>query len=396
MQQQDDHSQFYLDVLREVVSQPTAPFHEERVAARIAAYLREWGIPFTVDEAGNVIARYQRGAPCRPLVLMAHMDHPAFVITAPGGPDGADWTAALRGGVGARCFEQPVAVRIFPDGHQASSAGLAARVTGYRQGDQPRAVDLYLTLDQPVTAGAIQPGDFGVWDLPDFALRDGLIHARAIDDLVGCAAALLALWQVARDGAETALYGVFTRAEEVGLVGASAVMNNGSLPPDAYIVSLEASAALPGALQGEGPVIRAGDRAVTFSEAAEVILKAAADRLGSDVWRPAQRQTTKIQRQLMTGGRCEGGAAVQAGFATTGLAFPLANYHNVAEGYTLAPEYISASDYLTGVALLQEAARLMPALDGVLAEYADPYDPAGELAAQLLGTAERIKRATER
>lgn len=394
MQQQDDHSQFYLDVLREVVSQPTAPFHEERVAARIAAYLREWGIPFTVDEAGNIIARYQHGAPCRPLVLMAHMDHPAFAVTAPGGPDGADWTAALRGGVGARCFEQPVAVRIFPDGPNAAEAGVAAHVAAYRQGDQPRAVELYLTLDEPAVAGTIKPGDFGVWDLLDFELRDGFIHARAIDDLVGCAAALLALWQVACDGAETALYGVFTRAEEVGLVGAAAAIRHGSLPTDAYIVSLEASPALPGALQGEGPVIRAGDRAVTFSETAEVILKAAADRLGSNVWRPAQRQTTKVQRQLMTGGRCEGGATMQAGFATTGLAFPLANYHNVAEGYTLAPEYISVSDYLTGVALLQEAARLMPALDGVLAQLAAPYDPTGALTAQLMETAGRIKAAT--
>ena len=389
-----DHEQetFYLELLRDLLSQPTAPFHEERVAARIGAYLREWGVPFEVDDAGNIIARYQRGAPCRPLVLMAHMDHPAFSITASGGPEGATWTAALEGGVAAACFERPVAVRVYPR-DAAHAGGLSARVVGYARGERPRDVTLYLQADDPAAADLVQPGDFGIWDLPHFELRDGVIHARAIDDLAGCAAILLALWRGAQERAETTLYGVFTRAEEVGLVGAQVLMSGETLPRESYIVSLEASPALPGAVQGGGPVIRAGDRAVTFSEEAELALKMAAYRLGSDVWRPVTPVTTKIQRQLMSGGRCEASAAVLLGYQATGLAFPLGNYHNVGEGSVLMTENIHASDFMIGVALLQEAARLMPELDQLRAEHSAAYASTGALADRLTQSAARITAA---
>jgi putative aminopeptidase FrvX len=31
-------------------------------------------------------------------------------------------------------------------------------------------------------------GDFGMWELTPFSLKDGLVHSRVCDDLVGCAA----------------------------------------------------------------------------------------------------------------------------------------------------------------------------------------------------------------
>jgi putative aminopeptidase FrvX len=372
----------YLEVLQEIVSQPTAPYHEERVAARVVAYLREWGIPFSVDDAGNLIARYQRGPACRPLILMAHMDHPAFTIKAQGGPEGADWTASLEGYVKPEYFERPVAVKLYPRSQGASSAGVPAQVIAYTQSPQPgdRDIDLHLRLDDPSTAALIQPGDFGTWDLADYELRGGVVHARAIDDLVGCASMLLTLWHASSERWDTDVYAVFTRAEEDGLVGAYALLQSGMLPRDGYIVSLEASPALPGALQGAGPVIRAGDRITTFSQDAELLLKAAAYHIGSDVWRPSRSAPpadgrTNVQRQLMSGGSCEGTTAILLGYQATGMAIPLGNYHNMAEGSLLAPEYIHAADYLTGVDLLQEAARLLPEIDRIRTDHATGYAP---------------------
>jgi len=363
---QDDRSAFYLDVLRELVAQPTAPFHEERVAARIGQWLREWDIPFAVDAYGNIVARHQRGAPCRPLVLMAHMDHPAFTIGAAGGPDGAHFTAALEGGVPARAFAREVPVRIYPRRGGARARGITGRIIGYLLGAGPRDVELHITVDDATSIGDIARGDFGVWDLPLFEVRDSVIHARVIDDLAGCAAILLALHAAAGADWPTDVYGVFTRAEEVGLVGARAALEGGALPREGIIVSLEASKELPGARQGDGPVIRVGDRATTFSERAELALKAAAERLGSNIWHPSRPATTAVQRQLMNGGQCEGSAAVRLGYQATGLAFPLGNYHNVSAdastATTLVPETIHVRDYVTGVALLREAARLMPEL----------------------------------
>jgi endoglucanase len=365
-----------LALLQSIVSRPTAPYQEERVAAQVIAYLREWEVPFSLDDAGNIIARYQHGAAMRPLILMAHMDHPAFSIVERGGPRGADWTARLQGGVGTAYFEQPVPARLYPRAWGVDGAGVAARIIGYTRDQGASATMLHLQTDDP--AAPIEAGDFGTWDLPDFALRDGFIHARVLDDLVGCATMLLVLQQAAQAGWEADLYAVFTRAEEVGLVGAWAVLQSGALPRDSYLVSLEASPALPGALQGEGPVIRVGDRVTTFSQEAELALKAAAYRLGASVWRPERvrlpaEARVRVQRQLMSGGMCEASAAVMLGYQATGLALPLANYHNQGPGSALAPEIIHADDFLTGVALLQEATQMLPELDKIRSRHHAAY-----------------------
>ena len=45
------------------------------------------------------------------------------------------------------------------------------------------------------------------------------------------------------------------------------------------------------------------------------------------------------------------------GYQTTGIAFPLGNYHNGAPEGQIEAEYIHIHDYLGGVELLTEAAR---------------------------------------
>ncbi len=371
---------FYLDTLRRVVSPPTASFHEEQVGAVIAALLREWGLPYTVDRFGNILARYEHGPAARPLALMAHTDHPAFELIAPAGDPAyptATWTARLLGGVGIEYFQQPVGVTVLAGNDPA--APVAGTVRGGIVGDGPRDIRLYIEL---AAAAPVGPGDFGIWALPDFELHDGFIHARAIDDLAGCAAALLTLWKLHQEGADAHVYGVFTRAEEVGLIGAELVFAHALLPPETLVVSLEASRTLPGAAQGEGPVIRVGDRATTFNDEAEWLLRQAAARVQA----AAPPGAVKVQRQLMSGGRCEASTAQRHGYATTGLAFPLGNYHNMGDNATLQPENISEQDFLTAVDLLQEAARLLPQLPDLLAARYAADDPPPAYVDRLLAT----------
>jgi endoglucanase len=234
----------------------------------------------------------------------------------------------------------------------------------------------------------LQPGDFGIWDLPNFELNDGFIYARVMDDLVGCTASLLTLWKLVQEKAEADVYGVFTRAEEVGLVGAELLLRSRRLPENCFVISLEASKTLPGAIQGEGPVIRVGDRGFTFSETAEFALKAAADKMGSDIMK-VRKPLVKIQRQLMSGGRCEASAAVMNGYAATGLAFALGNYHNMATDFTLQMENIHEADFVTGVELLYETARLMPQYEALLA--GQHAAETSQHANRLLQTADYIK-----
>lgn len=377
-----------MKTLESIVSQPTAPFHEERVCHKITSFLKEIGVPFEIDRWGNIIAHYQKGRVSPPLALMAHTDHPALELTervAPPEIKGANWTAKLMGGVASRYFDQPSPVLLFTLGSDKPIAGEIVGHSSTIAGQ--RGINLYLNISDD---SGLQAGDFGIWHLPNFQLSDGFIYARVIDDLVGCTATLLTLWKLVQEGAEADLYGLFTRAEEVGLVGATLLLQNQAIPKNCFVISLEASKTLPGALQGEGPVIRVGDRGVTFSETAEFVLKAAANKMGSDIVK-VQEPKVKIQRQLMSGGYCEASAAVRSGYNATGLAFPLGNYHNMAADGTLQMENIHEADFITGVELLYETALLMAQYEELLTEQFLTEDKPSQDADRLLQTADYIK-----
>ncbi|GIT69388.1 MAG: hypothetical protein Ct9H300mP27_04920 [Chloroflexota bacterium] len=79
-------------------------------------------------------------------------------------------------------------------------------------------------------------------------------------DLAGCGSILTSLEILKGEKIPTDVYGVFTRAEEVGLIGARLMAEAMILPMDTFVVSLESSRTLPGAEMGEGPVIRVGMR----------------------------------------------------------------------------------------------------------------------------------------
>jgi endoglucanase len=172
---------------------------------------------------------------------------------------------------------------------------------------------------------------------------------RAADDLAGCAASLAALLHAAESPSPGAVYGLFTRAEEDGLIGARLAAADGLLPVGTVIVSVESSHALSGAEIGGGPVIRVGDRITTFDGSAEAHLQAAAERL-----RKADVEF-QFQRQLMGGGVCEASAFAAFGYAVTGLAFPLGNYHNGLYENVVEAEYIDRRDFIAGARLLAEA-----------------------------------------
>ena len=124
----------------------------------------------------------------------------------------------------------------------------------------------------------------------------------------------------------------------------------GTLPPETLVISAESSRTLPGAEMGEGPVIRVGDAGFTFAADAEAVLVRARETIRE------RDSGFKCQRQLMSGGTCEASAFAVYGYQTTGIAFPLGNYHNGAPEGRIEAEYIHIDDYLGGVELLTEAA----------------------------------------
>ena len=336
-----------LDFLARLGRQPAVAFHEEGVASQVLSILAELGLEHRTDEFGNILARIEGSDPSvDPLAIVAHMDHPGFEIT---GSQGADFIATAMGGVPASSFAEGVPLEVLlPDGSRAP-----ALTAGKHGDDADRQVLIRLANQE--SAGAIEPPAAAVFALTDFEIDGEFIRMRAADDLAGCASILAALARLAasddRPGGD--VYGLFTRAEEVGLVGARLAGEAGLLPPQTLVISAESSRTLPGAEQGKGPVIRVGDAGSTFNADAEAVLIRARESLQE------QDRAFKVQRQLMSGGVCEASAFAVYGYRTTGIAFPLGNYHNGAPEGRIEAEYIHVDDYLGGVLLMEEAARLV-------------------------------------
>lgn len=342
--------------LTEISARPTAPFFEWRVAAYIMGELTRLGIPFEQDRYGNIIARYEgEGVPDVPsLALMAHMDHPGFEVIS---EDGKPLRALMLGGTRKECFEgRRVPVRLFPEFPPADGPdeGIPGVITGYEEIEYADGLifDLELSDVSDLSDWSDNRGYFGVWDLPSIEVRGDLAYMRAIDDVVGCMTILLTLEALVERKVPCRCLGVFTRAEEIGLVGASLLAESRLLPPDVIIVSLETSKTLPGAEIGAGPVIRVGDKSRTFDGEAESVLQAARDALQKE------DEGFKVQRQLMSGGNCEAIVFVLGGYRTTAMAIPLGNYHNVGPDMTIQPEYIHLGDFAGQVELLTRAAEL--------------------------------------
>ena len=304
--------------------------------------LADLGLSSFRDDFGNVIAHYSNSeADEPPIAFVAHMDHPGFEIddVDSDGPTGI----ALGGVPEVSLYGGAEVLVLTPDGRR-----IQARTSEL----DPQARRVRFDLTEEVE---IVPPVPVVFDLPDFKLDGDFIRMRAADDLAGCAAALSAMERLVSSGAEANVYAVFTRAEEGGLFGARLMAEARTLPIETLVVSIESSPLIPGVEQGGGPVIRTGDALYTFDADAEQVLIVARESIRS------RNPDFKCQRQLMSGGVCEGTAFAVWGYRATGMAFPLGNYHNATTGIRdpnsgIGAEFIRVEDFLGGVELLSQAA----------------------------------------
>ena len=342
-----------LEILARLGSSPATSFSEDGVAAVVKAVLGEMRVGFEEDPFGNILAKLpvRSGAtlestPNPAIAFVAHMDHPGFEIVASDLGSGGDFLVgkALGGVPPGACVPGLSLLVIQPDGRR-----LPATILERLGANADRQVRIQLAEPQPVPIPCP-----AVFDLVDFQLDGDFIRMRALDDLAGCGSILTALSILSQEEPPVDVYGVFTRAEEVGLVGARLMAEASTLPKDTLVVSLESSRSLPGAEIGGGPVIRVGDAAFTFSAEAETVLTKAREILEEGP------QPIKIQRQLMSGGTCEASAFAWHGYRATGIAFPLGNYHNGAPEERIEAEFIHLGDFLGGVELIAEAVRQVP------------------------------------
>ena len=338
-------------ILRRILSRPTAPLREEEVAREVETFAREEGSEAVRDPFGNRIVVYRPAGRARRgrLGFVAHMDHPGFEIAASKGRRAA---AVWRGGVGREYFDG-ARILVHHDG------GVRGRVVKVRKLDaaKRRVEWIDLLLERPVPAGA-----FGQWDLVPFEMRGELVATRAADDLCSVAIQLALLRELKRAGIRHEIWLVFTRAEEIGFCGIMAMLRKGLLPSDIPFISVEPSRMLPGAVQGEGPVIRLGDRATIYSSNVVLYMEQCATAIRKRTPR------FRFQRRVMDGGTSESSPFVCYGYETAGIAFPLGNYHNMGDRKgkgkraVLRAETVHLRDLMNGLSLMVEMSRRLPDL----------------------------------
>jgi endoglucanase len=331
-----------MKILHEVCSLPTAPFAEDRVIAYARQFARDRKLKLTRDDFGNLLIELRgtkRSAPR--WVFTAHMDHPGFVAEKM--LDKTTLRAAFRGWVLAD-YLRSQRIRFFTDHGEITATVLEA--TPEKNSTRAQSASLRVRA-------AVPPGSPGMFDQGTSRVKSRKFYSRAIDDLGGLSATLEMLDRLRRNPPRSTIAVLLTRAEEQGFIGAIAA----SLKPKLirksdYLVAIETSAMQPYAKQGDGVIVRIGDRTSVFNSSLSYFITQLADRLEK------RDKAFKYQRALMPGGTCEATVYDVYGFQAAAVCVPLGNYHNMdRDRKRIGPEYIDVSDWQNMVKLFVAIAR---------------------------------------
>lgn len=332
-------------IVLEMLSLPTAPFVEGAVVSYLERFCESRpSLKLTRDRAGNLLVHLRRGRRRvkRPICLTAHLDHPGFIADRMRGTN--KLRALWRGGVQPPYFVGS-RVRFHAEGRW--TRGTVRSIETYRDNNIRRVSSAMIDVARPIPAGAP-----GMWDFPDASIAGGRIKARGCDDLAGAAAMVCCLEEMVRRRMDGDAYFLFTRAEEVGFVGALAACRLNTVPTNSLVVVVETSSQLPFARIGDGPVLRVGDKATVFTPAVTAHCGAVAADLAK------RDRGFAYQRKLMDGGTCEASAYGQLGYDATCLCLSLGNYHNMnTRTKRLGAEYVSLRDYVNLVKWFVELSR---------------------------------------
>ncbi len=381
----------HLDWLRQMTMIPSAAGHEGRVVAWIERWLGERAdVAVRHDRHGNIELRLAGVSETdSPVYFTAHLDHPTFVVDEVLSP--TSLVLGFRGGVMADYFPQ-ARVRV----HVGDSFTLGT-ITGEHNPDgrpwsetDERPFKQYVCeTDAPHGAATGRASDIASWDLPAQQVIDdefgGILHTDACDDLAAVAGALGAFDELRLMLAAGEPVGdvrvLFTRAEEIGFIGAIGAARDGFMPRNSRIIALENSRSFPESPIHGGPIVRVGDRVSVFSPELTAAVAKVAETISGGASTPtaAQKHSEmpkwKWQRKLMAGGACEASVFCAYGYTSTCVCLPLGNYHNMANladvqagTYQGTPrvgrEHIGVDDFHGMVDLLVGCGRDLPATSG--------------------------------
>ena len=189
----------------------------------IKKFCKRVGLVYKQDRYGNLKVTYKQGNK-RPIAFAAHMDHPGFEVLQ---TSRVGAKVRLLGGVPDKFFLKARVVLVDQNG---STKARVLKVLNKKKRE------FWIKTKRPVRGKA-----FGYFDLPGFRLRKGMVYTKAADNLMSVAILLNLLEELVRKKSMANIICLFTRAEEVGLKGASKAIQNGFLPRSTPIIVLETS-----------------------------------------------------------------------------------------------------------------------------------------------------------
>ena len=193
-------------ILRRVLPQPTAPYHEYYVRDALCSLLKELGIATRQDRSGNLIASYKKGK-AAPISWLAHMDHPGYEILS---VEADGRTAKARWNGQVPTFNMAgKRLALVADDPEINRRGTAVVIKGDGRG--PRDTVWAMTLRVPKGTRA---GDFGHADLTGIEFKRGKLYSKALDNVAGCCAIIAALETLVKNRLPGDVRAIFTRGEE--------------------------------------------------------------------------------------------------------------------------------------------------------------------------------------
>ena len=334
-------------MLKEICSIPTAPFAEQYVVQYIERFVRQRPkLKLSRDISGNLLIKL-RGRVKRQgarWVFGAHMDHPGFVAKRM--IDARTLEAHFRGWVQVD-YVRGTKVRFFEsDGREIPGVVTEATSSTHDRLTVPDLVKVRVN-------DRVTPGIPGMFDQGAGRFKGKLFHSRGIDDQGGLASALAMLDELHDDPPATPIAVLLTRAEEEGFVGAmAAVLKPKLLKKTDHIIAIECSAMQPYARQGDGVIIRVGDKTSIFNSELTYFFTQQAETLAKS------DKSFKYQRALMPGGTCEATVYDVYGYTSAAVCVPLGNYHNMdRQRKRIGPEFIDVNDWKNMVKLFVQVAR---------------------------------------
>ncbi len=283
---------------------------------------------YRIDNIGNlIVTRKGRKTPKNKVMLCAHMDEVAFIVTdyteegylkfAPVGGINPSAVFGRRVNLGAANDSR------FEEVHGVIAAKPVHMVKGDENDKQPQFEDLCVDIgakDKKDAESIIERGRVFYFENDFFIFGNDRLHAKALDDRIGC----MIMTEMLMEEPEYDLTCVFTVQEEIGTRGAACAAYN--VNPD-YAIVLESTTACDIAgVDGENKVCCLGDGAVvSFMDRSTIY-----DRELYDMaFKTAEKIGVKCQTKTKVAGGNDSGAIHKAmgGIRTTAISVPTRYLH---------------------------------------------------------------------